>query len=605
MLGPLTVRVASALLLLSTLVWPREVPPPTAFPVEAQIVYVQVAVTDSRGRPVRDLGPADFALYEDGREVPIVAFRAPVGARVAPDAAAPTSSGATPAPALPPPAESVTFVVYLDNWNLTPQGRKRALSGLASFLNEQLARGAARALVVAAGDEAHVLSPLTRDAEEIAAALRSAEREPARGHITRSDERHTIEIVKSILETLPGGCADSLPLLQVPVRMQAQSRSQDLERTLARLEAVIQALGTLPGSKALLYVSDGLEQRPAIDLFHQLGDICPEALHRNFSALFAPMQEYDMSRAFQALAARANAARVTLYPVDGSGLQGFSLADVSQANRRFVPSPKTDAIRVTNLKAGQSILAEETGGSAVFNANDPRAALGEIADQIRSEYAFGLAPGHAPEGRIHTLRVELRRKGRRIRYTPSYFHAERAEPGASRTLAALLVGLEEDTLGAEVSIDPWPQGGPAPKTTRTARVRIGVSLARLTAVEDAERRHGRLRVVIAIWRAGALAKERPLEVREQIIDVPLPPAAAGGSDPGRREFVVEVPLSADHREIGIGVHDVFSRFTTYRRVRVGLDASRNSGARAYTLAGGDHGRHTDGGPARRSDRTDR
>ncbi len=565
-------RAAGALLVFSTLALPRDVAPPTTFPVEAQIVYVHVAVTDGRGRPMRDLGANDFALYEDDRAVPIVAFRAPVGASVPLDAAAPTPAATGRAPAEPPP-EPVTFVVYLDNWNLTPGGRRRVLPGFASFLKEQLARGAARALVVAAGEEAHVLSPLTADAEQIAAALRIAEREPVHGHLTRSDERNAIEVVKALMETGPAGCAD-LPLLQAPIRKQAQSRSQDLVRTLARLESVTQALGTLPGSKALFYVSDGLEQRPAIDLFHQLGDICPEALHRDFSALFSPMQEYDLSRAFQALAARANASRVTLYPVDASGVQAFSVGDVSQANRLFVPSPKTDMIRAANLKAGQSILADETGGSAVFPASDPHAALAQIADQVRGEYALGLAPGHAPEGRIHSLRVELRKKGRRIRYTPSYFHGERAEPGASRTLAALLVGLEDDTLGADVSVDPSPASDRAAKSTRTVNVRIGVPLVRLSTVEEAEGRHGRLRVVIAIWRAGALAKERPLEVRESLIDVPLPAAAsAHGSDPGRREFVVEVPLSADHGEIGVGVHDVFSRLATYRRVRVGLDAS--------------------------------
>jgi len=537
------------------------------------MVYVHVAVTDSRGRPVRDLGREDFALYEDGRPVSIVAFHPPVGAAAPLDAAAPTSPDAALAPAEPPP-EPITFVAYLDNWNLTPQGRTRVLPGLESFLKEQLGRGGARALVVAAGEEAHVLSPLTPDAEQIAAALRSAEREPTHGHLTRSDERHAIDIVKIVLETVTEPCENNLPMLQAPIRTQAQSRSQDLERTLARLEAVIQALGTLPGSKALFYVSDGLEQRPAIDLFHQLADICPEVLHRDSSAFFAPMQEYDVSRAFQALAARANAARVTLYPVDASGLTGFSLTDVSEADRRYVRSPKTDAIRVTNLKAGPSILAEETGGSAVFNANDPRAALGEIADAIRGEYALGLTPDHPPDGRIHSVRVELRKKGRPIRYTPSYFHGERAETGASRTLAALLAGLEEDSLGAEVSIDPWPPGDGAPKTTRSAKVRIGVSLARLSAVEDAEGRHGRLRVVIAVWRAGALAKERPLEVREQLIEVPLPPAlSATTSDPLRREFVVEVPLSADHREIAVGVHDVYSRLTTYRRLRLAREAS--------------------------------
>jgi VWFA-related protein len=568
----LTVRAAGVLLVLSTLALPGEVPPPTTFPVEAQIVYVHVAVTDGRGRPVRDLGANDFALYEDGRAVPIVAFRAPAGASVPLDAAAPPPA-ATGRPAAEPPAEPVTFVVYLDNWNLTPGGRRRVLPGLASFLKEQLARGAARTLVVAAGEEAHVLSPLTADAEQIAAALRSAEGEPVHGHLTRSDERNAIEMVKALMESGPAGCAD-LPLLQAPIRKQAESRSQDLVRTLARLESVTEALGTLPGSKALFYVSDGLEQRPAIDLFHQLGDICPEALHRDFSALFAPMQEYDLSRAFQALAARANASRVTLYPVDASGVQGFSVGDVSQSNRSFVPSPKTDMIRATNLKAGESILADETGGSAVFAASDPQAALAQIADQVRGEYALGLAPEHAPEGRIHRLRVELRKKGRRIRYTPSYFHGERAEPGAQRTLAALLVGLEDDTLGADVSVDALPAADPAAKSTRTVNVRIGVPVVRLSTVEDADRRHGQLRVVIAIWRAGPLATERPLEVREILIDVPLPAtASADGSDPGRREFVVEVPLSADHVEIGVGVHDVFSRLATYRRVRVGLDAS--------------------------------
>jgi VWFA-related protein len=278
--APVTVRAAGALLLSSILALPREVPPPTTFPVEAQIVYVHVAVTDGRGRPVRDLDADDFVLYEDGRAVPIVAFRAPAGARVLPDGAAPKAAGANPALA-EPAAEPVTFVVYVDNWNLTPAGRRRVLPGLASFLNEQTAHRGTRALVVAAGQETHVLSPLTPDAEQIAAALRSAEGEPAHGHLTRSDERNAIEVVKALMESGPAGCED-LPLLQAPIRMQAQSRSQDLERTLARLESVIQALGTLPGSKALFYVSDGLEQRPAIDLFHQLGDICPEALHGTF-----------------------------------------------------------------------------------------------------------------------------------------------------------------------------------------------------------------------------------------------------------------------------------------------------------------------------------
>ena len=556
------------LILLSTLL-PGEPPPPTTFPVETEVVQVQVLVTDSKGRPVPDLVSSDFTLYEDGKAVPIVAFRAPTGAHVLPAAPArPPSSGSTPPPTLSP--EPVTFVAYVDNGNLTPQGRRRALPGLASFLKDQLARGGARVLVVAAGTDAHVLSPLTTDAEKVAAALLAAEREPTRGQLRRAEERHAIDTVKALLESGVAGCSD-LTALQAPIRAQAGSRSQDLERTLARLEAVIQALGTVPGPKALFYVSDGLEQRPALDLFHQIGDICPQAFQSDFSTLLAPMQEYDLSRAFQALAARANASRVTLHPVDGSGLSDFSLTDLSQGSRRFVASPKTDAIRVTNLRAGQSILADETGGAAVFDANDPRQALADIADQMRGAYTLGLAPGHAPEGRVHRVRVELRRKGR-LRFAPSYFHGVRAETGVSRTLAALLAGLEEDTLGATISVDAGPAGDAGTEHSRTVNVRISVPLARLSTVEEAGPRHGRLRVVIAIWRTGALARERPLEVREEFIDVPwLAADTPAASSPERRELVVKVPLGDGPREIGVGVHDAFSPLITYRRVRIESD----------------------------------
>jgi VWFA-related protein len=566
------VPASATLLLLAGLGSPAETPPPsTAFPVEAQVVYVAVSVADSRGRPVRNLRATDFALYENGRPVPAVAFHAPPGENVPGHAAAPAAPVADSARTQGPrPHEPVTFVVYIDNWNLTPQNRARALPALASFLQEELARGGARALVVSAGHDTHMLSPLTADAEQIAHAFRSAMDELTHGHVTQSDERQAIAIVEAMLKGGSIGCGD-LPTLQTPLRSQAQARSHELEQTLARLETVVQALASLAGPKALFYLSGGLEQRPGIDLFHQLLDICPAAAQSDFSTLLAPMQEYDMSRAFQSLSARAGAARVTFYPVDASGLRGPPLGDLSEPDRRYVPSTKTVAVRTQNRRAGQWILADRTGGSATFDANNPKVALGQMADQIRSEYVLGFTPDHEPEDRIHVLRVELRRKGLRLRFTPSYLHAARGEPGASRTLAAFLAGLEEDTLGADVTVEGMPTADAlAGATTWTASVRIGLPLARLSTVEAADGRLGRLRVVIAVWRAASQVKDRPLEIREKVIEVPFPSASsATGPDPGRREFVIKVPVSAAHREIGVGVIDALSRLATYRRLRVG------------------------------------
>jgi VWFA-related protein len=561
---------------ISSLAWPGEMQQPATVSVEAQIVHVQVVATDSRGRLVRDLSAGDFTLFDDGRAVPLVAFQAPVDAGVPVPAAQPAAAPSEPASvasrALPQPG-SVTLVVYIDNWNLTPADRARVLTGLASFLGEQLARGATTVLVVSASDEARTLTSLTSDSGEVAAALQAVQGERTRGLLTRSDERQTIEDVRAILESGGGGCED-LRVLQARVRIQAQARTQELERTFSRLESVILALGTLKGTKALLYVSGGLEQRPAIDLFHQLGDICPSTAQRDFLTLLAPMQEYDLTSALRSLAARANASRVALYPLDAVGLGGVSLADPAEGNRRYAPSPKTARLRAENLKAGEWILANETGGSAVFNANDLHKPLERIADDLRGAYALGFAPDHEPEGRVHSLRLRLGRKRVRVRYTSSYFHGERADPGTSRTLAALQVGLEQDTLGASVSVDPAPVA-PSPDLAsgpvRRAKVWIAVPVARLSPVEGPAGRQARVRVVIATWRAGAVARERPFDVREKRIDVSLPLAdSAGVSDLGRSEFVVDVPLGPDHREIAVGVEDVVSGLATYRRVRLVL-----------------------------------
>jgi hypothetical protein len=73
--------------------------------------------------------------------------------------------------------------------------------GLATLLKEQRACGGARVLLVSALDQTRILSPLTTHAEDVAGALRSLEREPTHGHVTRSDERQAIDAVRALLET--------------------------------------------------------------------------------------------------------------------------------------------------------------------------------------------------------------------------------------------------------------------------------------------------------------------------------------------------------------------------------------------------------------------
>ena len=67
-------RVVVALLALSLLQAPQPPPPPT-FRAGTNIVQVDVVVTDGSGRPVDDLAAADFEVLDEGRQVPITAFK--------------------------------------------------------------------------------------------------------------------------------------------------------------------------------------------------------------------------------------------------------------------------------------------------------------------------------------------------------------------------------------------------------------------------------------------------------------------------------------------------------------------------------------------------
>ena len=99
----------------------------------ADVVRVDVLVTDKRGNPVRGLTAADFALEEDGKPAAIVAFEAPAAAGESRSASRPAPQPASSErPAVP--SDAPTVVVYVDTRTLTPGGLRRVLAGLPALL---------------------------------------------------------------------------------------------------------------------------------------------------------------------------------------------------------------------------------------------------------------------------------------------------------------------------------------------------------------------------------------------------------------------------------------------------------------------------------------
>jgi VWFA-related protein len=450
----------------------------------------------------------------------------------------------------------------VDNAVLTPAGRHKALKGIRSFVGERLSSGGFRTLVVSELGGTRVLTSVDSSLADVRAALDEIGASSAGGSLAHAEERQVLDTMRDFVE-MYGGCMDALEACIGVARAHAEERSFQLSRTLDRLSALVGALEALPGRKALVYVNEGLEQRPGIHLFHQIGEICPAALRKDWARVYGPMEEYDASRALQELAARANAARVTLYPLDARGLWGASIVDVSVADRRYVGSASNDAIREANLRAPQEILAQETGGFAIVASNDASRILARIPEELTTRYDLGFAPARAPDGRSHAIEVRLRRgKGLRVRHRASYVHAAPEARQADRTMAALLFGVEEDRLGAAISAGLATREDPS-AAGRVAAVRVSVPIAGLAGEPDPQGRHARLRIVIAV--RGLHAAVAAADVREKEVLVLLPEAAAAAA---HHEIVVDVPLCDGPHDIAVGVHDALSSLASYRRLRV-------------------------------------
>ena len=545
-----------------SLVLPAEAqqgPPPLVIkPSVAQMVIVDAYVTDRKGRPISDLRQEDFELFEDNRIAVIASFEPPTAVAATPGRESriqPKNATANPAPE----REALTVAIYVDRWLLSGAGRKRALDQAATIAERHLAEGA-RVVVIAEDKGLRPLTPLTTDFTLVRAALTRIQ-----GWATESpgiaESRNVLEQIESRIELGKAeqcDCVCLLPELVSMVRGYSTFRSIEVQDAANRLAFLVNALGSIPGRKALIYVSEGLEQRPGIQLYDQLGQICPEALHKDASTIYAPMQEFETSTPLREAAARANAARVTFYPIDARGLSTLSGGDVSIANREYVPSAKNDSIKDANLVNQYRLLAEETGGFAMIRGLDPNSAMKRFDADVQGHYILGFVPGD-PDGKSHRLRVELNAKAQakrnaEIRHRQSYFRAEVPARRGQRALSTLLFGLEENALDARVEIQ---------RTSLTAaRVQVSVPLSALKPLPGASDGEARVQVVISF--RSTQSEQSPVTVREKEVTYSLTAADLRG-DGNRRVIVVDVPVGEGAYEFAVGVEDIGSGGAAYLR----------------------------------------
>lgn len=545
----------------------QEGPPEGVFidTVDVSIVNVEVYVTDKNGTRVAGLTRDDFELRLDRKPVAITNFyavengkaRSGEGIELAAEPAA--EPGIDPltreAPTVPE-EQRLHLVVYIDNFNLHPFSRNRAIRFVRTFLRTRLRRDD-QVMLVSYDRSLHVRHPFTSDAEIIASAL--YELEEVSGHAVHrdSDRRDIMETIYDALDDDYQMTTAGVNSVRSRVEAYAEAIYNDMSFSIDAVREIVESLAGLPGRKAILYVSDGLPMRPGEDAFY--------AVHNEFqdSSVLMDVQNYDLSRRFQSLTALANANRVTFYTIDAEGLRTYSYLDV--ANRAAGGGAFIDQTHFANIQAPLQMMAKETGGMAILNTNDFTEPLERVADDFSSYYSLGFSSADTV-GRYHRIEVEVKdRKGLTVRHREGYRDKPVTVRMADTTLAALHYGYENNPLAVDLELG---REIPQEEGLYLVEVVIRIPLGKLSFIEQQDKVHGRIRLFLAAMDSeGGMA---PVQ------DLPVPIAISRGEFDKAREadfrYEVSLQMRRGRQRVAIGVHDEIGAISAF--ITRGLSVGR-------------------------------
>jgi VWFA-related protein len=503
----LVVSVALAALVLSVHAQQDPQSPRSIFRVRTDLIPVDVSVLDKDRQPVRGLSSADFAVYEDGKRRPVVAFSAvdvPVPVR---DAAVAPWVRDAPKDVVSNdlPDEGRLVVILMDG--TIPDGQPTI---------------AAKQIAHEAVDE---LGP-----GDLAAVVRSTifgNNGLSQGFT--SDRSRLIDAIDS-------------PFM---------GTTEPPEMTAAGLESPSPVPGT------------AFHTKEQCEVLYDVARAMRDAPRRRKMVIFVGTSlglggqlrsGGDIRPCREKLLGELADSNVTVQAVDPVGLLTLAVgADYTTHNRVTPELQQRWGRQNQNRIDALRVLPSLTGGRLVANTNTPQNAMPAIFAESQSYYLLGFEPASPVTKNAHAIRVEVRRRGVTVHWRNGYRTqpevnavAVRAENGAASAVppeltAALDGALPRQDLPLSVTVAPF-----ALAVGRKAAVAIALG-ATLPAGADART----LDVTVGAFDVRGNA----VGVGHQTIDVPIELARTGRADDG---LITRLDLPPGRYELRAAVQDVAS-----------------------------------------------
>jgi VWFA-related protein len=568
--------------------------------IEVNIVNVDVWLTDAQGQPVTGLAADSFQILHDGQPVPITHFTEVRSGSVAapPQAAAAVEPAAATSPTDAFPSH---VVVYFDRSRLHPRYYPALIESLETFLDDP-AIDSERVLILRQDRGLAVEAPFGSSRQELGQALDRLAQGTANGLDVEIDTRLALEAIResweqsqdtagsglSGLGAVPGtagtgqppgsggggtgtggpravvggvgsgagpdACGMFVNQIQPILASWTSSNSQRVAVTLTSLSSAAGFLAGLPGVKALIYLSDGLETRPGADLATYASSLCPGA----GSELMTDALSAEMTSGFRDLTRHANTNRVTFYSLQTSGLKALETGDASGGRagrgggRRARGS--FEASKRAGDREGLDMIATETGGRAVFNQNELGPELRRIGNEIQYYYSLAYEPPAGSAGdkrRDHQIEVNVRNGAFTPRYRRGYLEMSQNQRLRQRIEGALNLGITSNPLAVRLGAGAVEE--PAPGSYRLP-LHVMVPVERLAFLPD----QGSFFADVTLQILTRAIEGNELVTQERAFRVKGSPDATGFAN-----LVMALELDAGSHVTAIGVQDANTREASF------------------------------------------
>lgn len=545
----------------------QEIPKP-AYEVEVIVTNLSVVVTDKEGRTVKGLKPENFEIYEDGMLQKLTNFYEIQGLEVFVPSLEKKEEPVPPQQILS--AQSPEFrnkiIFYIDNWQIHPLNRNQIIKKLEEFIQNNFSgeNHNNEGMIISLSQKLEVLQEFTSDPRLLFRAIQEAKKRS--GHsLLQMKEKEDLqrELNRMVSETtMSNQKYESFQKAMGFARNYVESEYNDLVYSLKSLNALIDNLAGIEGKKILIYVSDGLALNPGemvydyIDSAFQVGNARTEAMI------------YDATNLFKELTARSNAAGVTIYPINSSGLDSRILsADKTEGWNVYTRGSgmlrETSRIKNESLK----MMAKETGGIPIINTNNIAPGLVRIENDLKFYYSLGYKSQHRDEGQYHSIEVKLVdvEEDYEIRVREGYVRISQEDRIREAVFSRLFLHLQQNPMNVMVQVLPVEQM--AASRNKCLKIKLLIPIKNLILYSEGDAFIGQIKAYIAMKDG----QNRLSPCHELVEDIKIPASDYEVAMKSSYPYIAEMYVQPEDYIISLCVRDMIGDTASFLQFQKNID----------------------------------